>query len=434
MTVSSPDKGQVSQQPLSRSSAISDAGPSGVPPPSFEESVGHLVVDIDNYRFAESFPEEGEGPPEFTPYDAEHWMSKDGAIISHDHHLNEDGEALYRFLLSQAETPPTFLIHCRGTHEESRPHHVEKTDKKGRRYTDTEYRTETVTDFDFMIEHQIPSRATQWVVRDDEPAYRGRMSKEVGPPGQTVKADHDTIKSFGTWVRERRLRGLPPWVAKKRQPANSPVGTAEQAPLVGVSQSSWTLRQWADDYCQSQMIFKEFVYKKAIYGWDLKTLEAAIRQAIKSTHYDGGNNIQVQFQAKNNTVIVRPDTSMSRAISDSWMKCFLMITLIYPCIWLFQHLHPRGGGRWVVGGSAYALKRWANVPVDALPSTGTFPEIQETIEGPKMLIGEREGRWFNKWEGTIKRAVIGRRADKRVFCEPDEDIRNLPAIELDGFE
>ena len=174
--------------------------------------------------------------------------------------------------------------------------------------------------------------------------------------------------------------------------------------------------------------------QQVIYGWDLVTLEAAIREAIKCTHYDGSNHVQVQFESKNDIVIVRPDIPMSRAISDSWMKCFLMITLIYPCIWLFQHLHPRGGGRWVVGGSAYALKRWANVPPDAVLGTGTVPEIQETVDGPKMLIGEREGRWFKKWEGTIKRSVIGRKRGKQVFYEPDEDIRNLPATALDGFE
>jgi hypothetical protein len=153
-----------------------------------------------------------------------------------------------------------------------------------------------------------------------------------------------------------------------------------------------------------------------------------------STHYSDCNQVTVRFETKNKTVIVRPDMSMSRAISDSWMKCFLMLTLIYPCIWLFQRLHPRGGGRWVVGGSAYALKRWANMPLDVVLGTGTFPEIQETAEGPKILVGEREGRWFKKWEGTIKRSVIGRQADKRVLCQPDEDIRNLPATALDGFE
>jgi hypothetical protein len=89
MAILSTDKGQVSQQPLSRSSAMSEAGPSEVPPPSFEESVGHLVVDVDG--FPEPYSEGGDRPPEFTPYTAEHWVSKGGEIISHDHHLNEDG-------------------------------------------------------------------------------------------------------------------------------------------------------------------------------------------------------------------------------------------------------------------------------------------------------------------------------------------------------
>ncbi|KAI9459200.1 hypothetical protein BJY52DRAFT_1223198 [Lactarius psammicola] len=392
MLIPSSDKEQVSQRPLSRNSAISE-----------EKRV------------------------EFTPYDAEHWVSEDGEVISHDPHLNEDGEALYRFLLSQAETPPTFLIHCRGTHNETRPRRVEKTDSQGYRYTDTVYDTETITDFDFTIEHQVPPRATQWTVGDEEPAYRGHMSKEVGPPGETTKADFAMIDSFDEWSAERRSRGLPPWVAKERL-ANLLIGAVQQPHRVDVPQSSWTLRQWTDDYCQSRKIFKEFVYKKVVYGWDLSTLEAAIRKVIESTHYRG-DHVQVWFQSRNSTVIVRPDMQISRAISNSWIAFSL---IIYPWIWLFQHLHPRGGGRWAVGGGAYALKLWAHVPYDAVP--GTVPKVHETVDGPRILIGEREGQWFKKWEGTIRRSVIGKRVSERVLREPDEDIRNLPATELDGFE
>ena len=72
------------------------------------------------------------------------------------------------------------------------------------------------------------------------------------------------------------------------------------------------------------------------------------------------------------------------------------------------------------------------MPDDAVP--GTVPEIHETEDGPRILIGEREGRWFKKWEGTIRRLVIGRRVEESVLCEPDDDRKNLPATELDGFE
>ena len=171
------------------------------------------------------------------------------------------GEALYRFLLSQAETPPTFLVHCRGTHQETRPRQVERTDRQGRRYTDTEYDNETVTDFDFTIEHEVPPRTIEWTVGDGEPAYRGHMYKEVGTPGQTTKVDIATTNSFEAWVNKRRSRGIPPWVAEE-QLANFPGGALERANSVNAARSSWTLRQWADDYCQSGMIFKEFVYRK----------------------------------------------------------------------------------------------------------------------------------------------------------------------------
>jgi hypothetical protein len=66
-----------------------EAGPSELPPPYFHESGGDVVVELD--QVPDTFPEGGEEPPQFTPYEAEHWESRGGEIISHDPHLNEDG-------------------------------------------------------------------------------------------------------------------------------------------------------------------------------------------------------------------------------------------------------------------------------------------------------------------------------------------------------
>jgi hypothetical protein len=101
---------------------------------------------------------------------------------------------------------------------------------------------------------------------------------------------------------------------------------------------------------------------------------------------------------------VRPDRSISRAISNPWLKLLLIITLIYPCIWLFQRFHRRGGGRWAVGGSGYALKRRARVA-----EGGVFGGRDE---GGRVLIGEEEGEWFRRWEGTIRRSVMERKVDR----------------------
>lgn len=72
------------------------AGPSTVaPPPTFDESVNHVLVDLDNEGTDAVFPQGGEEPPpSFTPYKAEYFVAKDGNVISHDPHLNQDGKSI----------------------------------------------------------------------------------------------------------------------------------------------------------------------------------------------------------------------------------------------------------------------------------------------------------------------------------------------------
>ena len=67
-------------------------GSLSVPPPSFEDSetAGDGSAAFDDA--GDSCPVGGDEPPEFTPYDAEHCISRSGEVISHDSHLNEDGK------------------------------------------------------------------------------------------------------------------------------------------------------------------------------------------------------------------------------------------------------------------------------------------------------------------------------------------------------
>ena len=58
-----------------------DAAPSAA-----SNSLQHLLHDDVHWN-----QDGGELPPEFTPYEAEHWVTGDGDIVSHDPHLNEDG-------------------------------------------------------------------------------------------------------------------------------------------------------------------------------------------------------------------------------------------------------------------------------------------------------------------------------------------------------
>ena len=157
-----------------------------------------------------------------------------------------------------------------------------------------------------------------------------------------------------------------------------------------------------------------------MYGWNIQQLETAVRAIITSTPYNG--HLDVSFETKDSKVYVRPDNRLSRMLSNKWLKFLSIILFIFPFIWLFKRFHSRGGGRWEVCGGAYSLKR-------------------EVHEGPaiigkgKKLIGVREGEWFRKWEGVIRRSVLGRYVSTVPIAASDaaEDHTNLVGY-LDGYQ
>ena len=193
-------------------------------------------------------------PPEFT-------YSKDDNedVVSYDPHLNSDGsffsieysllvkkvtfnsigEALHRFLLSQATSSPIIRISCRGTLGQ-------------------------IIDFDFCIDIVPDASVIAWSVADDEPAYRGRMEREfegstTGTGKPNIKVGE--IKLHKEWEEHRKVLGLPPWVSRVDNTNFDASGSSTH--LDGL-RSSKTLRQWADAYCASPRKIKEFVYKKVL--------------------------------------------------------------------------------------------------------------------------------------------------------------------------
>ncbi|KAK0245724.1 hypothetical protein EDD85DRAFT_29238 [Armillaria nabsnona] len=405
--------------------AQSIAGPSSVPsppsppPPPFDEH-NHLLIDFDD--------EHDDPPPEFAPYHAEYFDTGNGNIVSHDPHLNTDGEALYRFLLSQASTPPSLSLHCRGTHTETRQR--TKAGPGG----GTESYTETVVDFDFYIslDQLILPEPTHWSVADSDPAYRGRMFKEMDSSGKR-KARWKERRAFRSWIKDRDARGLPPWISSIQ--ATDTYLTLEDSTVL---RSSKTLRAWADEYCASPKYLKEFVYVKSVYGWNLCNLESAIRSIIKSSLYTG--DLEVNFETSGK-VYIRPDNRLSRTLSNKWLKFLSIIFFIFPFIWLFKRFHSKGGGRWEVCGGAYALKRWQPLdselehPLDDKGSVARDAVIMRSRDGQaKKLVGSREGEWLKQWQGTIMRAVQMRYESTEPMLVTTEQILNHPLpIDLDGY-
>ncbi|KXN90053.1 hypothetical protein AN958_05058 [Leucoagaricus sp. SymC.cos] len=455
-------------------------------------------------------------PPAFTPYEAAWFEVGNGDIVSHDEHLNTDGEALYRFLLTQAsQRPPSYRIHCRGTHTETRYRFVTSHDSHHHSHhssssssTRTESYRERVTDFDFYIDVTPQFRSANddfapihWTVADNEPVYRGKMVREAEVPSssrialsegdlpllsspsslhpptstQLRRTSRKERKDYSKWIEHRTRKGLPPWTIAPGLlngqwsqatvlAASSPTSTSPNFPTAhrDVMKSSKTVREWADSYCSSQKLLKEFVYTKLLYGWDIAQLESAIRSTIALAPYQG--DIEVTFIPINSNIYIRPSNRLSRMMSNMWLKFVSIILFIFPFIWLFKRFHSRGGGRWEVCGGAYALKRLVpfNGPIPGqsstsgsgssnagselpsyddiagpstlasssrplsplttsitspsfpLPSTSNIPSsnsnsrIIQTPQGPCKLIGQREGEWFRYWEPVILRAVLAR--------------------------
>lgn len=152
------------------------------------------------------------------------------------------------------------LLHCTGSHNETRTRFINSTDHEGRCHTTTEAYDETVTDFDFSINvgQNIVTGPVHWSIADSDAAYRGLMVREAELPDGRRIATKDEIKTCKAWTRERIGRGLPPWVGSDSWHAT----TSGTPGGINVMKSSKTLRQWADDYCASPKYLKEFLYEK----------------------------------------------------------------------------------------------------------------------------------------------------------------------------
>ncbi|KAF8677445.1 hypothetical protein RHS04_06164 [Rhizoctonia solani] len=348
-----------------------------------------------------------DSPPEFQPYYADYKTTSSGNICSHDKHLNEDGEALYQFILSRAKAPPKFILKCRGTHPEERTRYVTRTKNiDGRTVTQTERQTytETIVDFDFAIDvsqHFQQHPPVLWTVPDDEPAYRGRMKREV-------------LTDTGRYQSDSPRRITP---------------SDEAMP----DRSELTLRQWADRYCTSNKSMKSFKFRKVVYGWNTEKLAQVVRSSIRAITYCRTPTITVKFITSASEIDIRPPSTISCALSKTWAVFLLWLTLIYPFIWVYKRLR---GGRWEVAGSAFPLRTWkhcrdsirgesaeiyrqrtskeatdnsTSLTNERSASDGTDHRIlTETSNGVSQLIGLSERDWFLTWEPTIKQCVFDR--------------------------
>ncbi|KAJ1306368.1 hypothetical protein OPQ81_007374 [Rhizoctonia solani] len=378
-----------------------------------------------------------EAPERDPPYQANYETTSSGDIYSRDRHLNEDGEALYQFLVSQANVPPKFLLKCRGTHPETHVKHVTRTETVDGRtvtVTEPETHTETMVDFDFTIDishylRQIPP--VIWTVPDDEPTYRGRMEQEVmkGNMSAIGGASRGTINMWKIWREKREKWGLAPWLGITEQPDMARRVTPADESMS--NRSRLTLRQWVDQYCASNKSMKVFNFRKSVYGWNIDALTQVVRATIQRTLHARSPTITVEFTTSAYEINIRPSSIFAQALSKHWVVVLLCITFIYPFIWLYG---ISCGGRWEVAGSAFPLCTWKHCE-DSIPGESaesyrrrTFKDapgetassksernqrtddriLAETPNGVSQLIGTTERDWLLIWESTITHCVTSR--------------------------
>ncbi|EWC46550.1 hypothetical protein DRE_04273 [Drechslerella stenobrocha 248] len=270
----------------------SQAGDDDLPPSYDEEGTSLLSHPSHNVPAGATNAVPSEPPPDFTPYIAEHSEHpKSGQVTSYDSHLNEDGEALYRFLLTQNMFSPRPQVRMRGTHVEEHHHYHHRNSDDGSTRSSTEHRT--VVDFDIIMNFQSliliepGQQGIMQVVDDELKTYRGGRFRKTG----------GSIRSL-------------------------PIGT----PIIPK-----TMRDWADNYCADRAICKEFVMEKICPGYDTKYLETQLYQLIQSTNY--GGDIQITFPTTHSKVKVRPANKLTQLRYNRAARWFCYLTFLWLITW-----------------------------------------------------------------------------------------------------
>ncbi|KAI0825081.1 hypothetical protein BC628DRAFT_287069 [Trametes gibbosa] len=396
----------------------------------------------DMYVTPQKEPKAQEG---FAPIKAK-FKVDDGEIISHDPRLNKDGEALYRFIMTHAQERPEVLLHVEGTHVETADVKYSLAQADGsKKDSSTEFKS-TVTDFDFYVDigQHICHGPLHWTVPDEVPEYRGRLYREVDRPRDDHDPEHGIVRTKRkkahekdvdatvAWKEFRWQNGLPPWVGPNDRDAQGGSDQVRMLPRpASTLRSSRSIQDWAHEYCKSKKKLKEFVYDKRVYGWNIEKLENAVAQLIRDSGYSGDWSVEVI--RRKDTIRVRPDTFLARALAHTWVKALLWLFLLYPFVWLFKRYSKRGGGMWEVCGGAWALKYWEPDPAGVIPGMGDAKgRIVPTMAGAARMVGLREGEWFRQWQSTMRGRIASGYASDEPLTTPDPAPEN-PVQTLDGY-
>lgn len=124
--------------------------------PEMRKKLADDIRDRDADALDFGFRSPGTHLPSFAETDIsdrpEYTIDRDGNITTHDAKLNSKASSLLRFLRLHAASPPTFSIHLRGSHVETREVTTWEVGKHGRRHEKRSTQRDEVEDFNTFIE------------------------------------------------------------------------------------------------------------------------------------------------------------------------------------------------------------------------------------------------------------------------------------------
>lgn len=382
--------------------------------------------------------------------------------------------ALYDFIRRETLMPPSLTVRCFAFRNRTADHSQTVMQNGQPRVVQAgqQYR---VTDFDFHIDltpiYSHPENNANiflYAKPSSEPAHRGTFSLTVGGPtegeggNKPRAASQAAVSVWKSWSEFCKNRARAPWGSLKddeefwaTRGENSGQLTLstrredEEALLEGDAGSEADLRAWCEAFCADPGLLKSFTLRKTIWGWDFVSLRHAIERSILSTGYQPSADtpISIQFQVKDDLLVVQDSNWLTSLIQNRAIFFLLIITLIYPMIWLWQRFSARGGAPYDIARSTYAMKFYPPLPStypaetvqqaqDRLP--GLFklhPEVPRNPflhKGPRgvhYLLGQREGSFYREWDERIRMAV-------RMFFHGELTstlVREMEPPELDGY-
>ncbi|KAI2246574.1 hypothetical protein LOZ11_005100 [Ophidiomyces ophidiicola] len=287
-------------------------------------------------------------------------------------YLSSNAEVLYKFFKLQAALPPLVFVSVKGTHTLTR------------RNGDKQISSETVTDFDFLVDGSdtiLPpagrlNRAFQVlkVIQDNDGilAYRGGRFRSTNKSGLWKKGRNSLLEDGA-------------------QPGTGP-----------------TLEEWCQRFCNDKSSIKSFTLHRDIVNWNFELIRREIISIIRMTNYRGV--ISVSPFIRQSRVTIYSPSLLNRLRTNSFVWWVCVILQLWIITWPLLILLER---------------RYEIVRVEHHVSRGSV------YASP----GGSEGGWVAMFSPAIKAAALGKRTGEVVtkadIPRGEEMLRDVQSQQLE---